>query len=1524
MGADMRSVRSSVAFVSCLIGLLPLAGHAQLLVLESTSQADAAAMVQGMFGGNCVSISNVTYTGYATTTGGGRGAIGSFTNGSTTTVGLEEGFLLTTGRANNAIGPDNVNNLSFNNGQPGDVDLTLITGITTYDAATVQFDFIPYSDTLKFRYVFASEEYPEYVDGGFNDVFGFFITGPGYNGPFQNGGQNVALIPGTNVPVAIDNVNNGYSATEPSTGPCDNCQHYVDNSGGLTIQYDGFTSVLTVTAVVQRCQTYHIKLAITDVGDRVLDSGVFFESRSFSAGEPIGVTIEANTASQGVFEGCSDLLFAFTRIDPTTINTPIYVDFIVGGTATEGVDFATLPQIVTIPPGQMSATMLIDALVDGQVEGTESITISLDNSACGCGAPPSATVTVYDNNSVLSATSTGTTVICPGQSATLTATASGSEGPYSYAWDNGAGNGPSVTVSPAATTTYTGTVNDICFGQTVTVTETVTVLNGSFSVNDPSQCPVGNSFAFTPLISGVGFTHSWNLGDGVTSTDAAPTHTYAASGTYTVSHTIDNGLCQATATLVVTVEDGIAATLTDIIPVSCTGLTNGSATVVVTGGTGPYTYLWSPSGQTIPTATGLAAGAHTVLVAGTAGCDALLSLTLPDSPAPVADCQAATVYLTSLGEAQLQPQQVYTGNVANCAIQAISTTPDLFDCGDIGNVTTTLSVTDNLGTTTTCVAQITVLDTVAPIIICQDISVDVQSGVPATIDPAQLVASSNDPCGAVVLAASESVFFCAFATPVQVTVSATDASGNTAGCISSVTVTGANGMTAEAVETVSVPCTGAPLGEATISTTGGTGPFSFLWSDGQTTETATGLAAGLITASVTDANGCEAQVSVNIAQAPGPAATLTLDTVYGCDGSILGTASVSVSGNGPFGYQWSNGNTGPGPLSGLPAAIYSVTVTDVAGCDTTIDFSVLPRPAFGLFPVSVQSPPCASANNGSIEVIVAGGNYPISALWSDGQTAFTATGLAPGPYGITVTDATGCTATSSFTLNSPVPIVVDVLTQADPTCAGGADGSATVSTSGGAAPLGLHWTPSNPGSSSVSGLAAGTHIVTATDALGCTAQASITLNEPEPVLITITLDTTICSGDQLLIEASTSGGVGTVGFVWDNGLGAGASHTVSPTAATTYNATATDGNGCTATGAVEVQVVTRPQATFTTAQADPCELPAIVTLISTSVGASSYSWDHGNGAQTTGPNSFATYDQAGAYTVQLIATAAAGCADTTEQTVTVLPVPVPIGTFSLSDTCGSMFAYFSHTSTDAVSVAWSFGDDSTSTLDSPFHRYLFNGEFNVSLTAFSPAGCGITAVIDPPVVLIPVAVASFNVVPQPAPAPDGSFVFENTSVESTTYHWDFGDGVTSTDFSPVYTYTAMGDFEVMLVADNTLNCPDTALATVRTGGASTLHVPTALALNQPGEAGLFLPKGIGLSSYSVMIFDEWGNRIWESTALEGGSPAQGWDGMYNGQPVPQGSYTWRIEASFISGKEWNGAADPSGSVSKSGTVTVLY
>jgi hypothetical protein len=290
-----------------VIGLLLFVsqrGFSQITVNQASTQSEVEAMVEDVLLGSCVTIGSVSYTGPANSSG-------TFSsNGSAFPMG--SGVLLTTGRAGLAVGPDDDSNAGVGHNNPGDADLTsLVTGAVTHDAVILEFDFVPQDDTLRFNYIFGSEEYPEYVNSGFNDVFGFFISGPGFSGPYAGGAENIALIPGTTTPVAINNVNNGYSNTEPAGGPCENCAYYNENGGGANVQYDGFTTILTAEAVMQPCETYHIRLAIADAGDDVYDSGVFLEAESFSSGG--GISVDVTT--DDVHEGCSDAYFVFHRVD---------------------------------------------------------------------------------------------------------------------------------------------------------------------------------------------------------------------------------------------------------------------------------------------------------------------------------------------------------------------------------------------------------------------------------------------------------------------------------------------------------------------------------------------------------------------------------------------------------------------------------------------------------------------------------------------------------------------------------------------------------------------------------------------------------------------------------------------------------------------------------------------------------------------------------------------------------------------------------------------------------------------------------------------------------------------------------------------------------------------------------------------------------------------------------------------------------------------------------------------------------
>lgn len=209
------------------------------------------------------------------------GAAAFFTNGETTNIGLSEGILLSTGQAVSAIGPNTSGSTTTNWGEPGDSDLAaLVAPFPTFDACYLEITLIPSGDVVEFTYVFASEEYNEYVCSVFNDVFAFFVDGPGADH------VNIAVLPDGETPVTINTVNNGNIGSNGNASNCSeddlaNSDFFVDNIGGTTIEYDGFTVPLTATLAVTPGETYTFKLAIADVGDGTLDSGVFVEAQSF-------------------------------------------------------------------------------------------------------------------------------------------------------------------------------------------------------------------------------------------------------------------------------------------------------------------------------------------------------------------------------------------------------------------------------------------------------------------------------------------------------------------------------------------------------------------------------------------------------------------------------------------------------------------------------------------------------------------------------------------------------------------------------------------------------------------------------------------------------------------------------------------------------------------------------------------------------------------------------------------------------------------------------------------------------------------------------------------------------------------------------------------------------------------------------------------------------------------------------------------------------------------------------------------
>jgi hypothetical protein len=230
------------------------------LIVNTTSDAN---VLGNTIAGTGISASNFTYTG-------GAVASGTFSKGLVSGIGINSGIIMTSGNANLAVGGNSQTGAGLNQAVPGDIngvpgaagdgDLDGLAGTTTYDASVLEFDFTTASNNVFLNFVFASEEYPEYVNSAYNDVFAFFLDG-----------QNIALIPGTTTPVSINNIN---SLT--------NSGLYNDNTGGTGIEYDGFTSLLTASGLGLTPGNHHIKIAIADVGDGIYDSAVFLQLNSFA------------------------------------------------------------------------------------------------------------------------------------------------------------------------------------------------------------------------------------------------------------------------------------------------------------------------------------------------------------------------------------------------------------------------------------------------------------------------------------------------------------------------------------------------------------------------------------------------------------------------------------------------------------------------------------------------------------------------------------------------------------------------------------------------------------------------------------------------------------------------------------------------------------------------------------------------------------------------------------------------------------------------------------------------------------------------------------------------------------------------------------------------------------------------------------------------------------------------------------------------------------------------------------------
>ncbi len=590
--ADTPNSKHSIYFSAqrkYAVPLKTLSGPEFLPNISVDPSPTAQQLVDDVFiGGDCFEIANVIQLGL-------NSQLGSFSEG-TSSISIEDGVIISTGNVTSATGP-NVQGGTTGGGTGFgvDPDLTQLATSTLNDIAGIQFDFTPTVDQIEFNYVFASEEYCEFVNAGFNDVFGFFISGPGINGPFSNGAENIALVPGTlGTFVAIDNVNQGTNTQFFQSNDAGSCG--IPAVAPNDLEYDGFTAVFTAVANVIPCETYTIRLVIADVGDAAYDSAVFLEANSFNAGGEAGVEITSPTSNDGtIYEDCQEGFITFQRENNSDISLPVTIDYIINpnSTATPGVDYNPLPTVITIPANQQSVTIPIDAFEDFIIEGQETIIIEVENS-CNCST---ASDTLYIEDLPEFTADMSDAQICEGESATLAPTFNGGVGNITYQWSNGS-SGPTISVAPNSDQTYTVTMTDEC-GQTVTADATVDVLELPTATISGGGVICNNSPEVTIEVSFTGdgpwdFQYMWNGTPfpAVTGVTQNPyTFTVSQPGVYELLN-VSNALCPGSTSGFVQVDISIMNLFAVEIDASCPEASNGFVNLLVTGGTEPITFQW--------------------------------------------------------------------------------------------------------------------------------------------------------------------------------------------------------------------------------------------------------------------------------------------------------------------------------------------------------------------------------------------------------------------------------------------------------------------------------------------------------------------------------------------------------------------------------------------------------------------------------------------------------------------------------------------------------------------------------------------------------------------------------------------------------------------------------------------------------------------------------------------------------------------------------------------------------------------
>ncbi len=1196
-------------------------------------------LITNVFLGDGVEVLSVEFNGIPS-------AVGYFTKGQNK-IDIERGILMTSGRAasdNCSLGPFGANCVgsqfasTSNLSTVTDPDLqSIAAGGQLNDVAKYTITFIPNSDTLRFNYVFASEEYPEFACSSFNDVFGFFISGPGINGPYQNGAINIARIPGTTLPVTINNVHPQNGASCPPF----NAQHYNDNMNSNNQPvYDGFLNVFTAEAIVIPCEIYTIKLCVADVGDSAYDTGVFLEAKSFSTNS---LQVSASTPSSDgtITEGCAGATLTFSFPNPIKSNFPL--DFTILGTATNGIDYTYIPSDLFISQGESSLTLDIFAFEDGIDEGLESIGIDIQRDPCNRD-----TFWLFIRENTILPPDLGLdTTLCKGDEKELHGTLPiPLPEPLSFTNDNhyeishlGPTYSPVIVAGVQPITLGPNVIKSVCVNIEHKWVDDLSLFlispGGQFlelSSNNGSNCDNYNQVCFSPTATTpIDYLSIWPpcasnieapFSGGAFQPEGVWEDLYGDFPT--------NGTWQL---LMVDRQAGFNGALLDW--------------TITFEPQYQVHYQWAPSiGLSCdacpePIAIPDATTTYVLTASDTYGCEVSDTITIEVKdvlPAPNVTCADVTQNSIAFNWNPIPGAIGYQVNV-----EGLGWIPP--NNGDlshfIGGLTLDDSVTIQVQAVGECNGLIGTITCYTPSCDAATLTLVSQTNVSCNgeADGSLEVSAAGGAGGYVFTLGSitnSTGIFTGLAAGTY-TVGVLDAWA----CPNSTQVLISEPDLIELQEVIvsNVQCSGDADGSATVEVTGGSYPYQFNWDNGQTDSVAVDLSAGVQTVMVTDANGCSNTLSFAIDEPDLLALNVAADSAR-CFGTNTGAVLVLiVGGEEPYSIQWgaAAGYANTALVENLPAGNYDVVVTDANACQAATFAAVL-EPAALNTNISFQNPSCYDSEDGAATVAVANGTPGYSYLWSNGDTEATAHLLGASWHFVTVTDANGCESQDSVALTAPPPIQV-ALTPADAKCFGGSDGEISAQASGGSAPYTYAWS-NGENNSEIQNLIAGNYCLTITDAQSCIMVSCIDVLQPTALnLATIPTNAGCYGGSEGQIDLSVSGGSAPYDYSWSNSA---ATEDISNLLAGTYSVTVTDAQSCSQTTTVNISesdaIVIQPTPTDVFCKGE--STGSISVTVTGGSGSYSFNW--------TGPNGFTSNQQhpanlfAGTYTLNVTDTYGCG------------------------------------------------------------------------------------------------------------------------------------------------------------------------------------------------------------------------------------------------------------------------------------------